>query len=122
MFNSFTTSCCISVAFSLIFTSCLSKDFNLSSTTSFFEVKSFISPSPIKDLEVALGQYQLYKSVLIRRDPERQLYLAMPETFYQTVMQEQIGQFLLDDYNMNLLIFNSDTGDITLWHPDPETN
>ena len=42
------------------------------------EVKSFLSESRIADLEQALGQYILYKDILQRIEPERELYLAIP--------------------------------------------
>lgn len=41
------------------------------------EVKSFISPSPVKDLQNALGQYILYAELLAVTEPERILYLAI---------------------------------------------
>ncbi len=42
------------------------------------EIKSFISRSQVNDLENALGQYLLYRSLLKRREPERVIYLAVP--------------------------------------------
>lgn len=41
------------------------------------EVKSFISPSPVRDLENALGQYILYEDIIAQEYPERRLYLAI---------------------------------------------
>lgn len=35
------------------------------------EIKSFVSPSEIQDLENALGQYILYQNVLQRIEPDR---------------------------------------------------
>ncbi len=43
------------------------------------EIKSFISQSPVKDLENALGQYILYLKILSRLEPERLLYLAVQQ-------------------------------------------
>ena len=43
------------------------------------EIKSFIGESDMQDLENALGQFILYRTVLAQRDPERVLYLAVPE-------------------------------------------
>ena len=42
------------------------------------EVKSFLGPSDLNDLEGALGQFILYRSVMAKTEPERQLYLAVP--------------------------------------------
>src|SRR3954471_19827343 len=41
------------------------------------EIKSFTGPSPVTDLEAALGQYLLYRSWMARVDPDRTLYLAI---------------------------------------------
>jgi hypothetical protein len=43
------------------------------------EVKSFLSPSPMTDLEKAIGQFFLYFDVLAEREPDRTLYLAIPQ-------------------------------------------
>src|SRR3954452_15775040 len=46
------------------------------------EVKSFIGPSPIEDLKVAIGQFVLYHDILASVQPQRTLYLAIrSETF-----------------------------------------
>jgi len=43
------------------------------------EIKSFRSASDMKDLEEAVGQFVLYEHLLNRYEPERKLYLAIPE-------------------------------------------
>src|SRR5262245_6036959 len=43
------------------------------------EVKSFLGHSVIADFEMALGQYVLYGTVLERAQPERLLWIAMPQ-------------------------------------------
>src|SRR5258708_2503832 len=42
------------------------------------EVKSFLGPSELDDLENALGQYGVYRAILKLREPDRILYLAVP--------------------------------------------
>jgi hypothetical protein len=39
------------------------------------EIKTFTSISEVNALENALGQYLLYRSVILRIEPERKLYL-----------------------------------------------
>ena len=51
------------------------------------EIKSFVSPSEIRDLEVALGQYVLYQNVLARIEPERTLYLAIREVKFPKIIR-----------------------------------
>src|SRR3954470_15848741 len=41
-------------------------------------IKSFLGKSKLDDLERALGQFALYRSVLARREPNRTLFLAVP--------------------------------------------
>lgn len=41
------------------------------------EIKSFLEPSPVSELEKALGQYELYSLIMEDEDPERVLYLAV---------------------------------------------
>ena len=38
------------------------------------EIKTFNGPSAMTDLERALGQYTLYRDVMARREPGRELY------------------------------------------------
>src|SRR5690242_8520359 len=51
------------------------------------EIKSFLGPSLMRDLEEALGQYLLYSKVLSETDPERKLYLAMRDIVYEKLQQ-----------------------------------
>jgi hypothetical protein len=79
------------------------------------EIKSFVSPSEIKDLETALGQYILYQNVLMRIEPERLLYLAIRESIFEKIFQQEVGKILLENKVVKLLIFNPETEVITQW-------
>jgi hypothetical protein len=79
------------------------------------EIKSFLSPSPIHDLENALGQYVLYQKILITTDIERVLYLAIREEVYQDLFSEPIGQLLLKDKQIKLIVFNPDKQELSQW-------
>ncbi|KAM3097155.1 XisH family protein [Phormidesmis sp. 146-12] len=57
------------------------------------EVKSFISASPVRDLENALGQYVLYEDIIAEDYPERILYLAVREEVYLTFFLNQLCKF-----------------------------
>jgi hypothetical protein len=49
------------------------------------EVKSFLNKSSaISEFHTALGQFLNYKRALRRTEPERVLYLAVPQTTYET--------------------------------------
>ncbi len=43
------------------------------------EIKTFAGASRIADLESALGQYVLYRMALRRAEPDRELFLAVPQ-------------------------------------------
>jgi hypothetical protein len=79
------------------------------------EIKSFISPSEIKDLENALGQYILYQNVLQKIEPDRILYLAIREAVFHKLFEQEVGQILLENKVLRLLTFNPETEVITRW-------
>ncbi len=56
------------------------------------EIKSFLSSSPIRDLENAWGQFFLYARALKKREPDRCLYLAISLGTFETIFQEKVGQ------------------------------
>ncbi len=79
------------------------------------EVKSFISPSPVKDLEQALGQYIMYSQVLERQNYNRLLYLAIPQSVFLDFFSEELPQLMIEFNHLKLLIFNSDSQEIVRW-------
>ncbi|MGK7898674.1 MAG: XisH family protein [Xenococcus sp. (in: cyanobacteria)] len=79
------------------------------------EIKSFISPSPINDLENALGQYILYQNILQSTEPERILYLAIRAEIYNDLFTEPIGQLLLNNQQIKLIVFNSKAQELVQW-------
>ena len=50
------------------------------------EIKSFLGRSPIHDLEIALGQYVLYRTFLKAIAPQYGLYLAVSAQVYQELV------------------------------------
>ena len=78
------------------------------------EVKSFISPSPVRDLENALGQYILYEDIIAQKYPERILYLAIREEVYLTFFSEPIVQIPLKSRRIKL-VFDETQEVITQW-------
>ncbi len=79
------------------------------------EVKSFVGRSNIDDLEKALGQYILYHDILSKREPDRSLYLAVHEEIFTDLFEEPIGQLLIDNNRLRLVVFNSTTEVISKW-------
>lgn len=79
------------------------------------EVKSFVGRSDIDDLEKALGQYILYHDILSKKEPDRALYLAVHEDIFRDLFEEPIGQLLIENNRLRLVIFNPSMEVITKW-------
>jgi XisH protein len=79
------------------------------------EVKSFISPSPVRDLEQALGQYIMYSQVLERQNLSRSLYLAISQSVFSDFFSEELPQLMIELNNLKLLIFDIDSEEIVKW-------
>ncbi len=79
------------------------------------EVKSFIGSSEIEDLKNALGQYILYDKILRAKLSKRSLYLAIRKDIFDGLFSEEIGQILLSDNSLKIIIFDPETEMITQW-------
>lgn len=79
------------------------------------EIKSFLSPSPVNDLEKALGQYILYRDALKRSQPDRVLYLAISDEVYLDFFQEEIAQMVVENQHLKLIIFDAKEAEVVKW-------
>jgi len=79
------------------------------------EVKSFLGSSDIRDLEVAVGQYVFYRSLLARFDPERKLFLAVPESVFNNTLSESIARPVIEDLRVALIAFDPQQEVIVKW-------
>ena len=81
------------------------------------EIKTFSGRSEMDDLEKALGQYVLYFDVLTELQPERSLYLALPIWAYESLFEEPLGQLLLKNGRLRLIVFDPNQELIEQWIP-----
>ncbi len=81
------------------------------------EVKSFRSASDMKDLEDAVGQFVVYEHLLTRYDPNRILYLAVPDNVRASIFEEEAGAVLIEDRVIRLFTFNPNQEVIVQWIP-----
>jgi len=81
------------------------------------EIKSFVSASPVTDLENALGQYILYYDILARLESDRSLYLAIRQAVFLDLFEEPIGKLLLENNRMSLIVFDPQREVIVKWLP-----
>jgi len=79
------------------------------------EVKVFGSPSPMTELEKAVGQYGIYRTFLKRVNPERKLYLAVAQEVYQDFFQRPAIQEIITDQQISLLVFEPTSEEIIQW-------
>jgi XisH protein len=81
------------------------------------EIKQFRGQSAIADLEQAIGQYMLYKLLLSQVDLGRDLYLAIPEISYDSIFSEPVGELVIRDLPLKLIVVSLLTGEIVRWIP-----
>ncbi|MEG3967889.1 element excision factor XisH family protein [Microcoleus sp. T2B6] len=79
------------------------------------KLKSFVSFSPVHDLEEAVGQYIVYEDILELSEPERIIYLAIRAEVYAEIFSEPIGQILLENKRFKLIVFDSLNETIVRW-------
>jgi len=79
------------------------------------EIKSFLSLSPVHDLEMAVGQYGIYKVLLSKTESDHVLFMAVPFRVYESVLSERFGQLILENFEIKLIVFDHKNGRIAQW-------
>lgn len=80
------------------------------------EIKTFSNPDAVNDIHPAVGQYIFYRAVLRRIQAKRILYLAVPKTAFESLFDaEQVGEVLLEDEQIRMLIYDPVTKEIVQW-------
>lgn len=70
------------------------------------EIKSFAGTSEMADLEKALGQFVLYRMVMKEVEPERILYLAVPQKVMEGLFQDDLGRLILQENLARVISFD----------------
>lgn len=79
------------------------------------EIKSFLSPSPMRDFEIALGQYILYRNLVALTEPEYQVYLAIKESICENFFKRDSIQEIFKINQVLLVVFNIEKEEILQW-------
>ncbi len=79
------------------------------------EVKSFIQPSVVYDFHTALGQYMNYLIGLRKQDPDRILYLAIPDYANNAFEGLHLVLESIETYGVKLIVYNAKTQTIVSW-------
>jgi XisH protein len=80
------------------------------------EVKSFLSASQMHDLELALGQFLLYRSIMEEQEPDRMLFLAIPHE-PAAILDEPVGRLLIAKHLIQAIVFDPQKEEILRWMP-----
>ena len=83
------------------------------------EIKSFVGVSKVNDLEMAVGQYNVYRDVLEEVEPDRIVYLAVPARVDQGVLSSPFGRLIVEKQRLNLLVFDEHKTRRLSWKPEP---
>lgn len=85
------------------------------------EIKSFLSPSKISEFYGALGQFITYRLALQKIEPDRILYLAVPDNLYDKFFDTTLVQELMQQNTVYLITYDIDQETISKWIPLPNT-
>jgi hypothetical protein len=79
------------------------------------EVKSFVGASPITEYYAAIGQFSHYQTVLEENQPERILYLAIPQDTFNDLFKGRLTQKTLTRLEVSMIVYSIELEKITLW-------
>lgn len=80
------------------------------------EVKSFLtSASAVSEFHTALGQFLNYRAALRLDSPERNLYLAVPTSAYETFFQLPIPKGQVEEFQVSLIVYDPVEEKVVLW-------
>lgn len=79
------------------------------------EVKSFTEQSKTYAFHTALGQFNAYSVTLKMGDPERILFLAIPDLVYESYFVKTLFQAIIQFYHVQFILVNEEDETITKW-------
>ena len=79
------------------------------------EIKSFVAVSVLYEFHLPIGQYRNYQLTLLQEDPERVLYLAIPEDTYDRFFTLQFIQDALRYNEVHYLVYDGQGEAIVQW-------
>lgn len=79
------------------------------------EIKTFGGRSEIAEFHLALGQFLNYRLALQLSEPDRELFLAIPQIIYETFFSLEFIKTSTTNYQIKLLVYEPSTETIVLW-------
>jgi hypothetical protein len=81
------------------------------------EIKSFINTSSVIDFHLAIGQFINYRTALKLKDPDRKLFLAIPDNAYDSFFQKEFPRLIIQEYQLELFVYDIENEVILQWLP-----
>lgn len=79
------------------------------------EIKTFLGPSEMADLQQAAGQFILYQLVLERIEPDRELYLAVAQDVARRVFRRAVGRLVVESRQIKIIGVNIESEEVAEW-------
>ncbi|MEL6717180.1 MAG: element excision factor XisH family protein [Bacteroidota bacterium] len=79
------------------------------------EIKSFLTSSKLYKFYEALGQFMSYRIGLRSQEPDRILYLAMPEKVYKQLMEYTTVPETIEEANLKIVTIDLVNENIVAW-------
>lgn len=79
------------------------------------EIKGFTRDSPVHDLEIALGQYELYRIYLRQVAPEEKLYLAISASTYNEQFLRPSFRIIIEEKALPLVVIDTEREEVVQW-------
>lgn len=79
------------------------------------EIKSFVGRSVINDAENALGQYLIYRKLLMRKESDRILFMAIDNETLTDTLTDELKELLTEDFEVKFIVFDKNEENIVIW-------
>jgi hypothetical protein len=79
------------------------------------EIKTFLARSRVHEFHAVLGQYLDYRLMLEITQNPRELYLAIPEIIWKTLLQRKFFRRSIEYHKVRLIVYNEFTEVIVQW-------
>lgn len=79
------------------------------------EIKTFAGASDIQDFDQAIGQFTRYGFALKSQEPDRKLFLAIPNIFFNRFFDDNFFMDLLEYAEISSLVYDEEKPMIVKW-------
>ena len=79
------------------------------------EIKGFVSPSAVYEFHAAIGQFMNYRLLLSQKEPDREMYLAVPEDIFDSFFETPFGMLAIAEYQLKIIIYDEEKEVIIKW-------